>query len=61
MDKLSIFTGNAHPKMAKKICKYLKVPLSEALVGKFSEGEIRVKINYNVRGKDVFVVQPTCP
>ncbi|MCX5697871.1 MAG: ribose-phosphate pyrophosphokinase [Candidatus Omnitrophica bacterium] len=61
MDKLSIFTGNAHPELAKKICKYLKVPLSEALVGKFSEGEIRVKINYNVRGKDVFVIQPTCP
>jgi ribose-phosphate pyrophosphokinase len=37
------------------------VPLSEAVVGRFSEGEIRVKINYNVRGKDVFVVQPTCP
>jgi ribose-phosphate pyrophosphokinase len=61
MDKLSIFTGNAHPALAKNICRYLKVPLSEAVVGRFSEGEIRVKINYNVRGKDVFVVQPTCP
>jgi ribose-phosphate pyrophosphokinase len=61
MDKLAIFSGNAHPQLAKNICKYLKVKLSDALVGKFSEGEIRIKINENVRGKDVFVIQPTCP
>ncbi|MDD5027405.1 MAG: ribose-phosphate pyrophosphokinase [Candidatus Omnitrophica bacterium] len=61
MDKLAIFSGNAHPELARDICKYLKVKLSEALVTKFSEGEIRVKINENIRGKDVFVVQPTCP
>lgn len=61
MDKLSIFSGNAHPELANSICKYLKVKLSDALVTKFSEGEIRVKINENVRGKDVFVIQPTCP
>ncbi|MFH0855344.1 MAG: ribose-phosphate pyrophosphokinase [Candidatus Omnitrophota bacterium] len=61
MDKLAIFSGNAHPGLARDICKYLKVKLSEALVAKFSEGEIRVKINENIRGKDVFVVQPTCP
>jgi ribose-phosphate pyrophosphokinase len=61
MDKLAIFSGNAHPELAKDICKYLKVKLSEALVTRFSEGEIRVKINENIRGKDVFVVQPTCP
>lgn len=61
MDKLAIFSGNAHPELAKSICKYLKVKLSNALVGRFSEGEIRVKINDNVRGKDVFIVQPTCP
>jgi ribose-phosphate pyrophosphokinase len=61
MDKLSIFSGNAHPELAKNICKYLKVKLSDALVTKFSEGEIRVKVNDNVRGKDVFVIQPTCP
>jgi ribose-phosphate pyrophosphokinase len=54
-------TGNAHPELAKNICGYLKIKLSDALVTKFSEGEIRVKINENVRGKDVFVVQPTCP
>jgi ribose-phosphate pyrophosphokinase len=61
MDKLAILSGNAHPELAKNICKYLKVKLSSALVDRFSEGEIRVKIDENVRGKDVFVVQPTCP
>jgi len=61
MDKLAIFSGNAHLGLAKNICRYLKVKLSDAFAGRFSEGEIRVKINENVRGKDVFVVQPTCP
>lgn len=61
MDKLTVITGNAHPKLAADICAYLRIKLSEAYVGRFSEGEIRVKINENVRGKDVFVVQPTCP
>jgi ribose-phosphate pyrophosphokinase len=61
MDKIAVFSGNAHPELAKAICKCLKVKLSDALVSTFSEGEIRVKINDNVRGKDVFIVQPTCP
>lgn len=61
MDKIAIFSGNAHPELAKHICKYIKVKLSDVLVGRFSEGEIRVKINENVRGKDVFVIQPTSP
>ncbi|MBU3958510.1 MAG: ribose-phosphate pyrophosphokinase [Candidatus Omnitrophica bacterium] len=61
MDKIAVFSGNAHPELAKDICKYLKVKLSDIFVGRFSEGEIRVKINENVRGKDVFVIQPTCP
>ncbi|MCM8770488.1 MAG: ribose-phosphate pyrophosphokinase [Candidatus Omnitrophica bacterium] len=61
MDKLAIFSGNAHPELAKNICKYLGVELGDALVGRFSEGEIRVKINENIRGKDVFVIQPTSP
>jgi len=61
MDKLAILTGNANPELARNICKHLKVKLSDAFVSKFSEGEIRVKINENVRGKDVFVIQPTCP
>ncbi len=61
MDKLAIFSGNANFDLAKDICKGLRVNLQDALVGRFSEGEIRVKINENVRGKDVFIVQPTCP
>jgi ribose-phosphate pyrophosphokinase len=61
VDKLAIFSGNANLDLAKDICKDLKVKLQDALVGRFSEGEIRVKINENVRGKDVFIVQPTCP
>ena len=61
MDKLVVFSGSAHPELAKNICQYLKIKLADAAVGKFSEGEIQVKINENVRGKDVFVVQPTSP
>ncbi len=61
MNKLAIFSGNAHPELAKKICDYLKVKLSDAFVSRFSEGEVRIKINDNIRGKDVFIVQPTCP
>lgn len=58
---MKIFTGNAHPQLAKDICSVLKVDLGDAMVTRFSEGEVRVKINDNVRGKDVFIVQPTCP
>ena len=61
MDKLMIFAGSAHPELADNICKYLKIKLSDALVTRFSEGEIRVKINENVRGRDVFIIQPTSP
>lgn len=61
MENLAVVTGNAHPELAKNICKYLKLKLSECLVGRFSEGEIRVKIEENIRGKDVFAIQPTCP
>jgi len=61
VDKLRVFSGNAHKELSEDICKSLKVRLSDAMVAKFSEGEIRVKINENVRGTDVFVVQPTCP
>ncbi|MBI3316212.1 MAG: ribose-phosphate pyrophosphokinase [Candidatus Omnitrophica bacterium] len=59
--KLKIFAGNANPDLAEKIAKYLKTSLGDALVTTFSEGEIRVKINEDVRGADVFIVQPTCP
>ncbi|MDD5347707.1 MAG: ribose-phosphate pyrophosphokinase [Candidatus Omnitrophica bacterium] len=60
MDNLKIFSGNANRQLAKDICKYLRAPLADASVERFSEGEIRVKINENARGKDVFIVQSTC-
>lgn len=61
MNRLEIFTGNANPKLAEDICGELGKKIGGILVTRFSEGEIRVKIDDNVRGKDVFVVQPTCP
>jgi len=59
-NKLKIFTGNANPKLAEGIAHYLGLPMGSALVGRFSDGEIRVEIQENVRGADVFVIQPTC-
>ena len=59
--ELAIVAGNANPELAKEICKTLGVPLTDSQVGRFSEGEVRLQINENVRGKDVFVIQPTCP
>ncbi|MFP4472858.1 MAG: ribose-phosphate diphosphokinase [Candidatus Omnitrophota bacterium] len=61
MDGLAIVVGNANPALGKKICKSLHISLTKALVGRFSEGEIRVQIQDNIRGKDTFIVQPTCP
>ena len=57
--EVKIFTGNANPKLAQDIADYLSIPLSEMLVGRFPDGEIRVRALENVRGSDVFVVQPT--
>ena len=57
---IKVFSGNANPVMAQEIADYLKVPLSRAEVRKFSDGETFVEIKENVRGTDVFVVQPTC-
>src|SRR2546421_4777279 len=58
---LSIFTGTAHPELAKAVCRYLGVPLGKAEVVKFSNETIFPKINQNVREHDVFVIQPTFP
>lgn len=58
-NEIKIFTGNANPELAGEICQYLRVPLGEAEVGRFPDGETEVKINENVRGLDCFVVQPT--
>lgn len=58
--KLKIFSGNANPKLAEEIAEYLGIAVGEAQVGRFSDGEIHVKINESVRGADVFLVQPSC-
>jgi len=57
--EIKIFTGNANPALAQELCKKMDIPLGNALVGCFSDGEINVQIVDNVRGMDVFVVQPT--
>lgn len=59
--EMKIFTGTAHPRLAQDICNYLGVPLCDATVSSFPDGETFVKINENIRGRDVFIVQPTCP
>ena len=59
-DDLVVFSGNANPALAQKIAQHLSIPLGKADIGRFSDDEVRVEINENVRGKDVFVVQPTC-
>ena len=58
-EKLKIFTGNANPALAKEICDYLGLPLDEAFVGRFNNGEVQIMIDESVRGKDVFIIQPT--
>ncbi|WP_073272604.1 ribose-phosphate pyrophosphokinase [Microbulbifer donghaiensis] len=55
-----VFTGNANPELAQKIVDHMAIPLGEAVVKRFSDGEIAVEITDNVRGRDVFVVQSTC-
>ncbi|ADK84099.1 ribose-phosphate pyrophosphokinase [Desulfarculus baarsii DSM 2075] len=60
-NKLKVFTGNSNPALAEEICHYLHLPLSQAVVRRFSDGEILVEIGENVRGSDVFVIQSTCP
>lgn len=58
--RMMVFTGNANAQLAQDIVNYLKMPLGKAVVGRFSDGEIMVEIMENVRGRDVFVLQPTC-
>lgn len=55
-----VFTGNANPKLAEAVVKHLGIPLGKALVGRFSDGEVQVEIQENVRGKHVFILQSTC-
>src|SRR2546426_7456427 len=57
---LKVFSGNAHPALAKEIGEELGVPLGEIQVGRFPDGEVRLQILENARGADVFLIQPTC-
>jgi ribose-phosphate pyrophosphokinase len=57
----ALFTGNANPALAQEIARHLKVPLGRAMVSRFSDAEVNVELIENVRGRDVFLVQPTCP
>jgi len=56
-----VFTGNANPQLAHDIARHLMVPLGRSSVGRFSDGESTVELLENVRGRDIFIVQPTCP
>jgi ribose-phosphate pyrophosphokinase len=58
---MAVFSGNANPQLAQDIARYLQVPLGRAHVGRFSDGEVTVELMENVRGRDVFIVQSTCP
>jgi len=60
-DELKLFTGRANPELAREITEYLEIPLGKMEIRSFSDGETYVKINENVRGKDVFLLQPTSP
>jgi len=55
-----VFSGNGHPNLAKQIAEHLKIELGRAKVGQFSDGEVQVEIDEHIRGRDIFVVQPTC-
>jgi ribose-phosphate pyrophosphokinase len=59
--ELALFTGNANPVLAHDIARYLRLPVGRASVGRFSDGEVNIEIMENVRGRDVFIVQPTSP
>src|SRR5476651_1987595 len=59
--EMKVFSGSAHRQLAQRICAFIGVPLGDATVSSFPDGETFVKINDNIRGRDVFLVQPTCP
>jgi ribose-phosphate pyrophosphokinase len=61
MSDLKVFSGRANVKLTKQICEYLGLPLGQMLIGNFPDGEIQCKIEQDVRGQDIFIVQPTCP
>ncbi|MCL5884918.1 MAG: ribose-phosphate pyrophosphokinase [Deltaproteobacteria bacterium] len=61
MTRLKLFSGNANPELAKEICAFLGIPIGDCAVKRFSDGEVNVEIRENVRGADVYIIQPTCP
>lgn len=61
MKEMAVFSGSSNPELAKKIVDYLKLPLGEVEISRFSEGEIFVRIKQDIRGRDVFIVQSICP
>jgi len=58
--EMVLLTGTAHPELAEEIAKCLGIPLGDVMLGRFPEGEIQLQIRDNIRGKDVFIIQPTC-
>lgn len=60
-NRMKLISGTANPELAQKISEYLATPLVQTNITRFSDGEIFVEINENVRGADVFIIQPTCP
>src|SRR5256886_17546170 len=59
--ELKVFSGSANRDLAERICKYIGVPLGQAIISSFPDGETYVKIEENIRGHDVFIIQPTYP
>ena len=60
VSKMMVFTGNANPQLAEKVAERLCIPLGDTSVTKFSDGEVAIELNENVRGTDAFIIQPTC-
>ncbi|MHC4307292.1 MAG: ribose-phosphate diphosphokinase [Planctomycetota bacterium] len=60
LNNIKIFTGNSNVALVEKVCDYLSIPLGNATVGRFPDGEIDVKVDEDVRGSDIFIIQPTC-
>ncbi len=58
---MAVFSGNAHPKLAQDIVRILRLPLARAQVDRFSDGEFNIEILENIRGRETFIIQPTCP
>src|SRR4051812_32659696 len=59
--EMKVFSGSANRELAQRICDYIGTPLGQATISSFPDGETYVKIEENIRGRDVFIIQPTCP